>query len=578
MTRDTNRFRVWAPTAQQVEMELVDGRHDMTRDDSGWWSADREAQAGDVYLYVVDGRPLPDPRSPQQPAGVLGPSRFVDHGTFQWSDSEWCGFVFAQAIVYELHIGTFTPEGTFSAAIERLDHLVALGVNAVELMPVAQFSGVRGWGYDGVDLYAPHHAYGGPEGLKSFVDACHARGLAVVMDVVYNHLGPEGSQLAGFGPYVAPHLATPWGPAFNFDAHGGDEVREFVLDNAAMWLRDYHCDGLRLDAVQAMLDTSAVHILEAIADRVADLSYRLQRTLWVIAESDLNDPRLVRDQGRGGYGLTAQWSDDFHHSLHVLLTGESGGYYEDFAAFECLAEALHQAFVRPGEYRSYRGRSFGRSIDGVPLSRFLAYAQDHDMVGNRALGERLSHLVSGARARMAAALTLLSPFVPMLFMGEEWAASTPFLYFTDFSGARLHESVDANRRGMFAAFGFDATAASSPQDVATFERSKLRWEEIDGVEHASMLSWYRDLIALRRVTPQLHTGDASQVVTRCDAERRVLVYSNAGIVVACNLGTDEVVVEEALGAERVMSSSTGEGASLAPEAVAVWRAELSRPE
>ena len=570
MTGDTRQFRVWAPAAQQVEVELSDGRYPMTRDDVGWWVADREARAGDAYLFVVDGRPLPDPRSREQPAGVRGPSRVVDHDTFHWTDSEWGGFDLAAAIIYELHVGTFTPEGTFSAAIDRLDHLVSLGVNAVELMPVAEFPGTFGWGYDGVALYAPHHAYGGPEGLKQFVDACHARGLAVVMDVVYNHIGPEGSQLAAYGPYIAQHLATPWGPAFNYDAAGSDDVRAFVLDNAVMWLRDYHCDGLRLDAVQAMIDTSAVHILEGIGDFVADLSYGLQRTLWVIAESDLNDPRLVRDQEHGGYGLTAQWSDDFHHSVHVLLTGESGGYYQDFQAFDCLAEALREAFVRPGDYRRYRGRSFGRPIGDVPLTRFLAYAQDHDMVGNRALGERLSHLVSGERARMAAALTLLSPFVPMLFMGEEWAASTPFLYFTDFSGEPLQQAVDANRRGMFAAFGFDAAAASNPQNADTFERSKLRWDEIDEMDHASMLQWYQDLVALRRVTPDLHTGDASQVAVRSDGERHVLVYSNAGIVVACNLGADAVTVEEALGAERVMSSAAGSGTELPPESVAVW--------
>ena len=573
MAGETRHFRVWAPAAQQVEVELSDGRYPMTRNnDAGWWVADRETQAGDAYLFVIDGRPLPDPRSRAQPAGVRGPSRLVDDDAFHWTDSEWGGFDLAAAIVYELHIGTFTAEGTFSAAIDRLDHLVSLGVNAVELMPVAEFPGTYGWGYDGVALYAPHHAYGGPEGLKAFVDACHARGLAVVMDVVYSHIAPEGSQLAAYGPYLAEHVATPWGPAFNFDAAGSDDVRAFVLDNAVMWLRDYHCDGLRLDAVQAMLDTSAVHILEAIGDTVADLSYGLQRTLWVIAESDLNDPRLVRGPTHGGYGLTAQWSDDFHHSLHALLTGETGGYYQDFQAFDCLAEALREAFVRPGDYRCYRDRSFGRPIGDVPLTRFLAYAQDHDMVGNRAVGERMSHLVCGERARMAAALTLLSPFVPMLFMGEEWAASTPFLYFTDFSGAPLQQAVDANRRDMFAAFGFDAAAASNPQDVDTFERSKLRWEEVDGMDHASMLQWYQDLVALRRVTPDLHTGDASRVAVRSDAERRVLVYSNAGIIVACNLGSRAVAVEEALGAERVMSSGAGTGTELPAESVAVWRA------
>ena len=571
MADDTRVFRVWAPAAQCVEVELRTGRHGMGRQDSGWWEAELPARAGDAYLFVLDGAPLPDPRSLEQPAGVRGPSRVVDHAGFAWTDSEWRGFGLTEAVIYELHIGTFTAEGTFTAAIEHLDHLVSLGVNAVEIMPVAEFAGARDWGYDGVDLFAPHHAYGGPDGLKSLVDACHGRGLAVVMDVVYNHIGPEGSDLAAWGPYVAQHVFTPWGPAFNYDAAGSDEVRAFVLDNAVMWLRDYHCDGLRLDAVHAIIDTSAVHILEAIARRVAELSEELQRPLWVIAESDLNDPRVVRDREHGGYGLTAQWSDDFHHSLHALLTGESGGYYEDFQDLECTCVALRQAFVRPGEYRRWRGRSYGRPIGDVPLTRFLAYAQDHDMVGNRAVGERLSHLVGPERARMAAALTLLSPFVPMLFAGEEWAASTPFLYFTDFSASALQRAVDAGRRSMFATYGFNAASASDPQDADTFERCKLCWDEIYELEHTLMLRWYQDLIALRRATPALHSGDASHVSVRCDRDHRVLVYVNAGLIVACNLGTARVTIEDAEDAERLMSSAIGAGAELLPESVAVWR-------
>ncbi|HEX6538477.1 MAG TPA: malto-oligosyltrehalose trehalohydrolase [Candidatus Dormibacteraeota bacterium] len=556
----TRGFAVWAPHARSVEVELRGGRAAMSPAAMGWFTADLDAAPGDDYWFVLDGGPRrPDPRSQHQPEGVLGPSRLVDHSAFAWTDAGWRGFDLRDAVLYELHVGTFTPQGTFTAAIERLDHLVELGVNAVELMPVAEFSGMRGWGYDGVDLFAPHHAYGGPDGLKALVDASHARGLAVVMDVVYNHLGPEGNYLADFGPYFTGAYATPWGPAVNYDGGGSDEVRGFVIDNALMWLRDYHFDGLRLDAVHAIIDTSAVHILEAIAGRVAELAADLGRTLWVVAESDLNDPRLVREPERGGHGLTAQWSDDFHHAVQALLTGDCGGYYADFGDIESVALALRQAFVYAGRYSRYRGHTFGRSIGDVPLTRFVGYAQNHDQVGNRATGERLCHLVSGGRARIAAALALLSPFVPLVFQGEEWAASSPFQYFTDLGDPALRRAVSEGRRSEFAVFGWDPAQVPDPQDPATFARSVLRWDELSQEEHASMLGWYRELIALRRATPGLRGGDARQVYTRCDPDARLLVYANAGIVVACNLGTEVAFIDE-VGGEAV-----------APDAAAVWR-------
>ncbi|MGH7685982.1 MAG: malto-oligosyltrehalose trehalohydrolase [Candidatus Dormibacteria bacterium] len=570
------RFRVWAPHAHAVEVELGDGRHPMTAGAGGWFSAELEAATGDDYGFALDGgKRLPDPRSASQPGGVHGPSRVVDHGAFAWTDSAWRGFEHRDAIVYELHVGTFTPSGTFVAAIERLDHLVALGVNTVELMPVAEFAGARGWGYDGVDLYAPAHGYGSPDGLKTLVDACHARGLAVVMDAVYNHLGPEGNYLAEFGPYFTTVYATPWGPAVNYDGAGSDEVREFVIDNALMWLRDYHFDGLRLDAVQAIVDTSAVNILEAIATRVGDLSRELGRPLWVVAESDLNDPRLVREVALGGYGVTAQWSDDFHHALHALLTGETAGYYEDFPATGCVCTALRQAFVYTGQYSRYRQRGFGRPIGDVPLSRFVVYAQNHDQVGNRGAGERLSQLVSPERVRMASALTLLAPFVPLVFMGEEWAASTPFLFFSDFGDAGLRHSVTQGRRREFAAFGWDPALVPDPEDPQTFRRCRLLWDELDDPEHAATLRWYRELIALRRATPELCTADAARVHARCDAASGLVVYANAGLVVACNLGSERAAVEEARDCERLLSSSDSTGAELPPESVAVWRAGLT---
>jgi len=569
----THSFRVWAPAARSVEIQLAGRRHVMAPQERGWSAADIAVRADDTYAFVLDGGdPLPDPRSPHQPHGVHGPSQLVDHAAHAWSDHGWRGFPLADAVIYELHIGTFTGEGTFDAAIERLDHLTALGVNAVELMPVAEFPGTRGWGYDGVDLFAVHHAYGGPAGLHRFVDACHARGLAVVMDVVYNHVGPEGNYLGSFGPYFTARYGTPWGDAVNYDGAGSDTVRAFVIENVEMWLREYHCDGLRLDAVHAIVDTSATHLLEAIARRVDELGDELQRTLWVIAESDLNDPRLVCGRELGGYGVHAQWSDDFHHALHAALTGERNGYYADFGSVEDIAVALRAAFVYRGQYSRFRDRRHGRDIGDLPLTRFLGYAQNHDQVGNRAAGDRLAHLVSAGRARIAAALVLLGPFVPLVFQGEEWAASSPFQYFTDLGDRWLRRSVSEGRRSEFASFGWRPEDVPDPQSLATFERSKLDWNELGTPEHASMLHWYSELVALRRATPALRNGDASEMRTRTDAERGLLVYVNAGIVVACNLGSDALVVGEATGCERLMcSADSSDTSEVPPDGVCVWR-------
>ena len=577
MARPMSRmFTLWAPLATMVELELNGRRHVMAPQARGRFTIELDVTADDTYYFVLDGgKPRPDPRSAFQPHGVHGPSQVVDHGAFDWSDSGWRGFPLREALIYEMHVGTFTPEGTFAAAAGRLDHLVELGVNTVEIMPVAEFAGARGWGYDGVDLYAPHHVYGGPYGLKTLIDACHARGLAVVMDVVYNHVGPEGDYLSACGLYFTSRYSTPWGGAMNFDGPGSDDVRAFVLDNVTMWLRDYHCDGLRLDAVHAIVDTSAVTILEAIATRVARLASQLGRDLWVIAESDLNDPRLVRRREHGGCGIDAQWSDDFHHALHALLTGERNGYYQDFGGVHDVAAALEHAFVYRGRYSRYRQRRHGRSIGGLPLTSFLGYAQNHDQVGNRAVGERLCHLVSPGRARLAAALVLLSPFVPLLFQGEEWAASSPFQYFTDLGDRWLRRSVSEGRRHEFADFGWDPKLVPDPQDVATFMRSKLDWDELGDGEHAAMLRWYRDLIALRRSTPALHGGDASHVHTRCDPAQPLIVYANAGLVVAGNLGATPVRVPEAEGGELLMASAEvrrdGGAQKLAADAVGVWR-------
>jgi maltooligosyltrehalose trehalohydrolase len=553
----THTFRAWAPAAQRVDVEVRRSRHALVNDEWGWWAASvRDAGPGDDYWFRIDGGDaLPDPRSPFQPEGVHGPSRLVDHSAYSWRDGDWRGFALRDAVVYELHTGTFTEAGTFDGVGERLDHLVQLGVNAVELMPIGEFSGTRGWGYDGVNLFAPHHAYGGPEGLKRLVDQCHARGLAVVIDVVYNHVGPEGNYLGMFGPYFTDRYATPWGDAINYDGPDSDEVRAFVVDNALMWLREYHCDGLRLDAVHEIVDTSATHIVEEIVTRVDALRDEVGRELWVIAESDSNDPRLVRDRVLGGYGVHAQWSDNFHHALHALLTGERNGYYVDFGSANDVCTAVCQAFVYTGQYSRFRRRRFGRPVGELPLHRFLGYAQNHDQVGNRATGDRLSHIVTPGRVRIAAALAILSPFVPLVFQGEEWAASTPFQYFTDFGDPALQKAVSAGRRREFREFGWAADAVPDPRALETFTRSQLRWDELSRRDHAAMLDWYKALIAMRKATPRLRESLPAAVRAWHDAERSLLFYENAGLLVVCNLGAAPADVVEASALQLVMSSS-----------------------
>jgi maltooligosyltrehalose trehalohydrolase len=466
---------------------------------------------------------------------VHGPSRVLGQGAFPWTDERWQPRPLPSAVLYELHVGTFTPVGTFEAAIERLDHLVELGVTHVELMPVAEFPGERGWGYDGVDLYAPHHAYGGPEGLKRLVNAAHGKGLAVLLDVVYNHLGPAGNYLERFGPYFTDRYQTPWGQAVNLDGPGSDEVRRFFCDNALMWLRDYHLDGLRLDAVHALMDTSAVPFLEQLAAEVRALEAHLGRHLVLIAESDLNDPRVVRPSELGGYGLAAQWSDDFHHALHAVLTGERAGYYADFGRLADLAQALTGTFVYDGRYSRFRGHRHGRPTAGLTGDHFLGYLQNHDQVGNRARGERSSHLVNAGRLKIAAALVLTAPFVPLLFQGEEWGASTPFQYFTDHEDAELGRAVSEGRRAEFVAFGWAPDEVPDPQDPATYLRSKLEWRERERESHAGLFAWYRALIRLRRQSPALTDGRLERVRVHFDEAARWLVLERGPVTVACNL-------------------------------------------
>jgi maltooligosyltrehalose trehalohydrolase len=534
-----NAFAVWAPAARSVEVALARGRSPLSASANGWWTGEAEAGPGDDYSFVLDGAdPLPDPRSPFQPGGVHGPSRLVDHAAFPWTDAGWRPPPLSSAIIYELHVGTFTSDGTFASAAKRLPHLVDLGVTHVELMPVAEFPGTRGWGYDGVDLFAPHHAYGGPDGLKALVDACHGHGLAVVLDVVYNHLGPAGNYLPRFGPYFTGRHQTPWGEAVNLDGPGSDEVRRFFCDNALMWLRDYHVDGLRLDAVHAFLDSSALPFLEQLAEEVAALEAELGRELVLVAESDRNDPRLVRPREAGGLGMDAQWSDDFHHALHAFLTGERHGYYSDYGPLADVAKALRDAFVVDGRHSRYRNRRHGRPATGLSGHRFLGYLQNHDQVGNRARGERSAHLLSPGRLRVAAALVLASPFVPLLFQGEEWGARTPFLYFTDHQDPVLARAVSEGRRREFAAFGWRAEDVPDPQDRRTFAASKLDWSEPGRSPHRELLDWHRRLVALRRRTPALLDGRREAVRADFDEDRGWLAFERGPVTVACNFAAE----------------------------------------
>jgi len=572
-----HEFGVWAPDRAQVDLVLADARREpMRRSGGGWWTcpADRTGPGSDYAFSIEGGPPRPDPRSAFQPRGVHGPSRVVDHRDFAWSDTRWRGLPLAGSVLYECHVGTFSGEGTFDGAIGHLGHLADLGVDAVELMPVAEFSGRRGWGYDGVQLFAPHHAYGGPDALKRFVDAAHDYGLGVVLDVVYNHLGPAGNYLPEFGPYFSARHQTHWGAGLNFDGPASDEVRRFVIDNALSWLRDYHCDGLRLDAVHAIADDSATHILEALAAEVAALAAHVGRPLFLIAESDRSDPRFVRSRDAGGYGMDAAWADEWHHALHAALTGESGGYYQDFGPLPLLAKALRQAWVYDGIYSPYRRRVHGRPAACLSGPQFVVAAQNHDQVGNRAAGERGSALMSDGRLKVAAALLLTSPFVPMLFQGEEWGATTPFQYFTGHDDPELGRAVSEGRRAEFAAFGWDPDSVPDPQDPATFERSRLRWSEVDSQRGAGLLAWYRRLIALRREVPALCDPRLDRTETDCDPAAGWLIVRRGEATVAANLGADTWSfpvgpMTNLLAASDPGVEAAGQGLVLPPDAVAI---------
>lgn len=536
---------VWAPDAERVDLVLPRpaGAPEVVpmHQQDGWWSASRTLEHGTDYAFSVDGSdPRPDPRSPWQPDGVHGPSRTFDTSRHRWADDDWPGRDVRGAVVYELHLGTFTPAGTLDAAVERLDHLVDLGVDVVELMPVAAFPGVHGWGYDGVALYSVHEPYGGPAALQRFVDAAHRRGLAVCLDVVYNHLGPSGNYLNVFGPYFTDRHHTPWGQAVDLDGPRSAPVRAFVVENALRWFRDFHLDALRLDAVHALVDDSPRHLLAELADAVADLAREVGRPLSLIAESDLNDATMVTPTAEGGLGMTAQWADDVHHAIHAFLTGERHGYYTDFGTVEVLAKVLTRVFRHDGEWSAFRGETWGRPVPpGTDGHRFVVFAQDHDQVGNRALGDRPSERLDAGGLAVAAALVLTSPFTPMLFMGEEWGARTRWQFFTDHAEPDLVESIRRGRTAEFGGHGWTDlyggdVEVPDPQAPTTVETSRLDWSEPERPEHTRLLDWYRTLIALRREVPDLASGDLTATAVEADPAGAWLVVRRGAVHVLVN--------------------------------------------
>jgi maltooligosyltrehalose trehalohydrolase len=544
-----HRFDLWASFAKSVAVSANGKSFPMTRvgDRGGWQAEVADAGPGTDYGYLIDDdpKPYPDPKSQWQPSGVHGLSRLYDQNAFSWSDAKFQALPLASAIVYELHIGTFTTQGTLDSAIEKLDHLVDLGITHVELMPVASFSGEFGWGYDGVALFSVHEHYGGPDALKRFVNAAHEKGLAVVLDVVYNHFGPVGNYTGKFGPYLTDAHKTPWGGAVNLEGADSYEVRRFFCDNALMWMCDYHIDGLRLDAVQAFVDRSAIHFLEQLSAEVEALGAALGRRLVLIAESDLNDPRLVAPReagglGSGGLGMDAQWSDDFHHALFTVLNREpEDGYYSDFGTLCHLAKAIEQTFVYDGIYSKYRRRVHGRSAANLSQHRFLAFIQNHDQIGNRATGDRIHQIAGLDRAKIAAAIVLTSPFVPMLFQGEEWAATSPFQYFANHEDPEMARAVSEGRKHEFEAFGWKPESIPDPESRDTFNRSKLNWNELSQRGQAEMLVWYRDLIRLRRSAACLNNGEPGHTRVTYNLQEQWFRMDRGQIAVISNLSQSE---------------------------------------
>jgi len=531
---DRCEFRVWSPYRDRVELRIDSHLFPMKKNADGYHEATIEARPGTRYSYVLDGVARPDPASRFQPESVHGPSEVVSRD-FNWHDLHWKGIALEDYVMYELHAGTFTPEGTFEAIIPKLDALKDLGITAIELLPVGQFPGTRNWGYDGVYISAAQNSYGGPLGLKGLVDAAHHRGLAVILDVVYNHLGPEGNYLREFGPYFTDRYKTPWGQALNFDGPHSDHVRWFFIHNALMWIDEFHVDALRVDAVHAIIDHSAEPFLQDLTTAVRDRARQLGRRIYSIAESDLNDPRVITAKESLGLGFDSQWSDDLHHSLHALLTRERSGYYIGYGTASDLARTISTGYLYTGQHSVFRGRKYGLEPKTKDGAQFVVYAQNHDQVGNRMHGERLTTLVSPEKVRLAAAVVILSPFLPMLFMGEEYGETAPFQYFTSHSDEDLIDAVRRGRREEFDDFEWVGDAPD-PHDENTFLRSKLRWKE-----DASLRQFYRQLLRLRRETPSLRSLDlrAVETVVRDD----VVLVRRGDTLVAFNFSEKERTVD-----------------------------------
>lgn len=590
-------FRVWAPDVSSVEVELAGTGMTKTelQRDGEYFQGVVSASTGDRYWYWLDGtQRRPDPASRCQPDGVHGPSEVVDPAAFDWSDGSWHGTALDKYIIYELHVGTFTQSGTFDGVISRLDYLVELGITALELMPVAQFPGERNWGYDGTFPFAPQNSYGGSDGLKRLVDACHSRGLAVILDVVCNHLGPEGNYLHSFGPYFTDRYRTPWGDALNFDGPGSDAVRNYFITNAAYWIAEYHIDALRLDAVHGIYDFSARHILKELAETVHLRGAELGRKVYVIAESDLNDVRLITSTESGGFGLDAQWNDDFHHALRSLLTGDKTGYYSDFGMFSDLVKSINEGFVLSGQYSTFRRRRHGCSSAGIPPDQLVVFSQNHDQVGNRITGERPGAHLSIHQLKLAAATVLLSPYLPLLFMGEEYAEPAPFPYFVSHGDPDLVEGVRRGRLEEFAAFR-DQGEPSDPQAEATFLSAKLDQEQRFQSDRRILFNFYRELIRLRKECSSLANLDRSGIQVTVDEDALVLAtvrtagddqlfclfnYSNQSCVIPPHLatGTLRVLLDSTDGYRSgscitVYSTRPSTFPTLAPFGVMVYRTE-----
>jgi maltooligosyltrehalose trehalohydrolase len=589
MTR--SRFDVWAPAAKRLQLVAGGTTVEMTASDGGWWTVEDPAPGQEVdYGYLIDGGgtgasgtdPIPDPRSRRQPNGVHALSRTFDPSAFRWSDTRWKGRQLAGGMIYELHLGAFTPAGTLDAAIEKLDHLESIGVDFVELMPVNAYNGTHNWGYDGVLWFAVQENYGGPAAYQRFVDACHARGIGVIQDVVYNHLGPSGNYLGRFGPYQNPGIGTTWGAGINLNGPGSDEVRRYILDNARMWAQDYHVDGLRLDAVHALEDASERHILEELAIEAGEWSSHVGRPLSLVAESDLNNPVMFRSRDAYGHGLAGQWSDDFHHAVHVALTGETSGYYADFAPLGALAKVLTQGFFHDGTWSSFRGRTHGHRIDTERTNtwRLVVASQNHDQIGNRAAGDRLTATLDADQLSIAAVLTLLGPYTPMLFMGEEWGATTPFQFFTSHPEPELGRATAEGRVAEFARMGWDVSVVPNPQDESTFLDSKLDWEEPkqQGSDHVRLLALYRELSLLRRSVPEFTDPRFSEISVDYDAEDRWLELGRGKLRILVNFADEPLDAPQLAGATgflletvpRAASVTTDSSATVAPRSATVY--------